>query len=144
MKYSSYLDDNTEDNLRADINVVFTVNENDPVRRAMHYQNRTSYERFFSHDNYRTECREKIVGIFNCLSTYLSVLDNGTKIFRETDFPQEFRANPIHDWLKFEFEIENHYPRIGMVTISGADDLKIMEVSCHLIDVKKPEGRYRG
>ena len=144
MKYSTYLDDNTEDNLRADINVVFTVNENNPVRRALHYQNRTSYEKFLCHDKYRTECRDKIVGIFNCLSDNLSVLDNGTKIFREIDFPMEFKLNPIHDWLKFEFEIENHYPKIGMVTIAGADDLKVMEVSCHFIDTKKPEARVRG
>ena len=144
MKFTSYLDDNTEDNLRADIYAVFTVNESDPARRAMHYQNRNSYEKFLHHDDYRTECRDKIVGIFNCLSPKIAVLENGAKIFREPDFPPDFRSNPIHDWLKFEFEIENHFPKIDMVTISGADDLKFMEVTCHFNDVKKPGDRFRG
>lgn len=144
MRYATYLDDNTEDNKRSDIEVFFTVNENNPVRRTLHYQNRTSYERFLNHDAYRTECRDKIVGIYNCLAGNISVLDNGTKIFLESDFPPEFKLNPIHNWLKFEFDIENHYPKIGSVTITGADDLKIMEVSCHFIDTKQPEGRSRG
>ena len=144
MKFSSYLDDNTEDNRRSDIEVVFTVNENDPARRIMHYQNRSSYEKFLHHDDYRTECRDKIVGIYNCLSGYISLLENGSKIFQNSDFPPGFESNPIHDWLKFEFEIENHYPKIGSVTITGAEDLKIMEVSCHFIDTKKPKGRFSG
>ena len=143
MEMSTYLDDNTADNRRADITVSFTVNESISTRRSLHYENRRSYERFLHHDDYRTECRDMVMGVYNCLISRTNIADNGIKIFSSTDFPQEFHAIPIHDWLRFEFEIENHFPKIGMVAIAGADDKKYMELACHFIDIK-PEARARG
>ena len=143
MEMSTYLDDNTADNRRADITVSFTVNESIPARRLMHYENRRSYEQFLHHDNYRTECRDMVVGVYNCLNNGVNPADNGIKIFSYSDFPQDFHTIPIHDWLKFEFEIENHFPKIGMVAIAGADDKKYMELACHFLDIK-PEARARG
>ena len=143
MEMSTYLDDNTADNRRADITIAFTVNESDPSRRNLHYENRRSYETFLHHDDYRTECRDVVVGVFNCFNDLISIADNGIKTFSFSDFPQNFLDNPIHDWLRFEFEVENHFPKIGMVTIAGADDKKYMELSCHLINIK-PEARAKG
>ena len=143
MEMSTYLDDNTVDNRRADITVVFTVNDSNFNRRKIHYENRRSYETFLHHDNYRTECRDVVVGVFNCLNRHISAADNGIKTFLYSDFPQEFLSNPIHDWLRLEFEIEGHFPKIGMATIAGADDKKYMELCCHFIDFK-PEARANG
>ena len=143
MEMSTYLDENTSDNRRADITVTFTVNESNPSRRKMHYENRHSYEKFLHHDDYRNECRDVVVDVYNCLIGQVNAEDNGIKIFTSSDFPQDFHSNPIHDWLKFEFEIEDHFPKIGMVAITGADDKKYMELACHFVDIK-PEARFRG
>ena len=143
MEMSTYLDDNTPDNRRSDITISFTVNESNPVRRNAHYENRRSYERFLHHDDYRTECRDMVVGVYNCLTRQINPADNDMKIFSFSDFSQDFLSLPIHDWLRFEFEIEDHFPKIGMVAIAGASDKKYMELACHFIDIK-PEARARG
>ena len=143
MKGTTYLDDNTVDNKRADITIILTANDPNKERREIHYRNRPFYEKFFNLEPSRVEYREIFVGAYNCLSPYLDTADNGNKVFKSHEFPPEFRTNPIHSWLRTEFEIVDHFPKITSATITGAEDWKILDLSCHFIDLKV-EDRSRG
>ena len=143
MKGTTYLDDNTFDNQRADIIITLTAFETNLERRSIHYRNRPYYEKFFNLEPHRVEYREAFVGIYNCLISHVSDSDRGNKIFTASNFPQEFCDNEIHGWLRTEFEIVDHYPIITAVTITGADDLKLMDITCHFVDLKR-EDRSRG
>ena len=143
MKGTTYLDNNTTDGQRADITITLTATETNRERRLIHYRNKPFYEKFFNLEPHRVEYREAFVGIYNCLASHIPDNDFGSKIFTVNNFPQEFLANDIHSWLRTEFEIVDHYPRITAVTITGADDFKFMDVSCHFIELKR-EDRSRG
>ena len=143
MKGTTYLDENTSDGTRADITVILTANEPNLERRKIHYRNRIYYEKFFNLEPSRVEYRDIFVGAYNCLAADINVDDNGNKIFSATNFSHEFRDNPIHNWLRTEFEIADHFPLITSATVTGADDWKILELSCRFIDLKV-ENRSKG
>ena len=143
MKGTTYLDNNTVDNRRADITILLTANEPNKERREIHYRNRPFYEKFFNREPHRVEYREIFVGAYNCLSVHLETADNGNKVFNPSNFPPEFRTNEIHSWLRTEFEIVDHFPIIVAATITGAEDWKILDLTCHFIDLKS-EDRSRG
>ena len=144
MTYNTYLNDNTRDNRRADLSVIITVTENNSDVRHTHYNNRSLYQNWLNRDSWYDDNRKNFVGVYEFFARLISDTDNGIKTFDNTNFPDNFHSQEIHDWLRY-WETDNLFPRISMIAIMGGEDHKFMELSCHLVSsISKTETRGRG